>query len=104
MRKIALSINLFTIFYNFHDKYFSPLSSLTNILRVSGGRNNRGGGGLNHGGGRSGGHSGWSSVQCQVCFKNNHTAFTCYNRYNPQHQASMAIMVMVISNWSQNQN
>jgi len=36
MRKIALSINLFTIFYNFHDKYFSPLSSLTNILRGSG--------------------------------------------------------------------
>ena len=39
-------------------------------------------------GGRSGGRDGRSSIQCEVCFKYNHTALTCYNHFNPQYQAS----------------
>ena len=52
----------------------------------SSGHNNRGGGG--YGGGHGSGRGGRSSVQCQVCFKYNHTALTYYNRFNPQYQVA----------------
>ena len=75
--------------------------------RGSGGHNGRGEGSFNRHGGRGGGRS---SVQCQVCFKYSHMALTCYNRFNPQYQASNSGNYGFngnsgnCSNWSQNQN
>lgn len=75
--------------------------------RGSGGHNGRGEGSFNRHGGRGGGRS---SVQCQVCFKYSHMALTCYNRFNPQYQASNSGNYGFNgnsgnrSNWSQNQN